>query len=476
MLSSANLNDTYFMVTNHTETYFGRKIIEGKNYSGKSQNIQPTNYSAFIYGFPFTTINFVHKILYKGCYIREVTLPADEPLFQMTNENCTEYYANCVILGQRYDISDLWKIYQKFNYYELNYEIIEIILQHNITIGRVDIIEQIYNYHSKNKYEIYKIIIDSIFNNYDQKLINFIVEKENPELKNQELTLDEFVEFIIKKKIYYIYKSQLDILIKNKKINILKLLNIIKKNENIFMMYYETIYNAYNKYYDNYNNDIIDCLVELIIEKNLPYGLLKMDILMKSKKTNMTDLMVFKLIDKHKIKYNIELVNCAIIYNRIDIIEQLSINDIQLKYDSYAINKAIKNHSWNTLKWLMNSGQNIQYHSDIIGNLMLNADLETLQKWVVVFKKKQFSLRYKPCIINQISEKGRTEILDFWKKNIKSFYDNDAVCYAIRANKNDTIEWWLHSGLNLNIASNTLKFAKENLSEIYPKLISVSAN
>lgn len=236
-----------------------------------------------------------------------------------------------------------------------------------------------------------------------------------------------------------------------------------KENDNeFFVRYHATIFDAIAKYCasdENYDN-IMKCFMDFFFEKNLSIGSLKNDTLMKNKKINITKLIEYKLDDNNKLKCNIDVINYAIIHNRVDIIEQLIKSDIQLKYDFFAINRAIKNHSWNTLKWLCDNDCDIPYHANIIGNLMLHADLETLKTWVTLFEKKQYSLHYRPYIISQVSEKGRTDILDFCRKNIKLFYDEDAVCYAIRANQYKTVNWWLESGLKLNISKNTLKFAK----------------
>lgn len=190
MKPNCNLNDTYFMVTNCEEMYRGHKFTEGKNYSNQFPILKPTIYIEPRLGFPFTTINFVHLILRKGCYIREITLPEDEPLFQITEANCTEYSANCIILGKRYNISDLWEIYQEYDYY---------------------------NYIEFNHIVIQTMINNVLGNCNNQKLINLTIEKGIFKTKNLEPTIEEFVLFFYMKK-YHIGDDKLDCLIKIKKL------------------------------------------------------------------------------------------------------------------------------------------------------------------------------------------------------------------------------------------------------------------
>ncbi|AVL94818.1 hypothetical protein ma432 [Moumouvirus australiensis] len=62
--------------------------------------------------FYFTKLRYIHKFLDFGVYLQEVTLPIDNPDFQMIKDpEGKKYRANMIILGKRRDLKDseTWK-------------------------------------------------------------------------------------------------------------------------------------------------------------------------------------------------------------------------------------------------------------------------------------------------------------------------------------------------------------------------------
>src|SRR5579875_3340782 len=95
----------YFKITNEEEIHHGFQYVDGLNIL--TEEFQEEG-SCVQGGFYFTDIKNILKFLDYGIYLREVTLPTDDPDFKMVlDPQGDKWRANKIILGKRYLLSDL---------------------------------------------------------------------------------------------------------------------------------------------------------------------------------------------------------------------------------------------------------------------------------------------------------------------------------------------------------------------------------
>jgi len=104
-MSHGIIDQTYYKVTNENEIHF--KFIYREGLNTLKGHFNDTG-SCVAGGLYFTTLNHIHKFYDHGIYIREVTLPLDDPTFQVIKDvSGDKWRANKIILGKRYSLFDL---------------------------------------------------------------------------------------------------------------------------------------------------------------------------------------------------------------------------------------------------------------------------------------------------------------------------------------------------------------------------------
>ena len=97
----------YFKITNAAENHNGFQYSDGLNVLKEKFNDNPDD-SCCKGGFYFTNAENIFKFLNYGIYLREVTLPTDNPDFRMIKDKEDDKWrANMIILGKRYDLSSV---------------------------------------------------------------------------------------------------------------------------------------------------------------------------------------------------------------------------------------------------------------------------------------------------------------------------------------------------------------------------------
>ena len=91
----------YYKITNAEENHHGFQYQDGLNVLVEEFNENPDPCGAG--GFYFTDAEHIFEFLEFGIYLREVTLPIDNPAFKMVKDGI-KYRTNMIILGKRYDL------------------------------------------------------------------------------------------------------------------------------------------------------------------------------------------------------------------------------------------------------------------------------------------------------------------------------------------------------------------------------------
>ena len=95
----------YFKITNKDENHNGFQYADGLNILKEEFNNDP-NQSCCAGGLYFSNAANIFKFLDYGVYLREITLPTDNPDFLMIKDN-NKWRANMIILGKRYELSNI---------------------------------------------------------------------------------------------------------------------------------------------------------------------------------------------------------------------------------------------------------------------------------------------------------------------------------------------------------------------------------
>ena len=94
----------YFKITNEKENHNDFQYVDGLNVLKEEFNDDP-NQSCCKGGLYFTDATNIFKFLNYGIYLREITLPVDNPDFKMIKDKSGDKWrANMIILGKRYDL------------------------------------------------------------------------------------------------------------------------------------------------------------------------------------------------------------------------------------------------------------------------------------------------------------------------------------------------------------------------------------
>lgn len=176
----------YYKITNKDEKHHGHKYVDGLNDLN-----EPFSESGLCVpgGFYFTTDEYIHNFYKFGIYVREITLPFDDPDFKMKEipeENI--WRANKIILGKRYCLND-----------PLTYSILGIkmmTMDDASSHGFIDILDWWLNYNIQNnvalRYSEYAIDLASK-NGHDNVLDWWIDlhRNTNIELKYTKFAIDD---------------------------------------------------------------------------------------------------------------------------------------------------------------------------------------------------------------------------------------------------------------------------------------------
>ena len=97
----------YFKITNAAENHNGFQYLDGLNVLKEKFNDDP-NKSCCPGGLYFTNGENIFKFLNYGIYLREVTLPIENPDFKKVKDpSGDKWRANMIILEKRYDLSNV---------------------------------------------------------------------------------------------------------------------------------------------------------------------------------------------------------------------------------------------------------------------------------------------------------------------------------------------------------------------------------
>ena len=95
----------YFKITNKKEKHHGFKYVNGLNVLEQEFNDNP-KHSCCTGGLYFTNAANIFEFLNYGIYLREVTLPTDNPDLLMIKDG-NKWRANMIILEKRYELSNV---------------------------------------------------------------------------------------------------------------------------------------------------------------------------------------------------------------------------------------------------------------------------------------------------------------------------------------------------------------------------------
>jgi len=110
-------------------------------------------------GFYFTNAKHILEFLDYGIYLRKVTLPTDDPDFKMVKDKNNKWRVNIIILGTRYNLSDV----STFQY----------LIDHGIDIYANN--KRTIKWASKNRYsKVVEFLISKLIELFISKHIDFI--------------------------------------------------------------------------------------------------------------------------------------------------------------------------------------------------------------------------------------------------------------------------------------------------------------
>jgi len=93
-----NTNKLYFKITNTNENHYGFQYNDGLNVLKDKFNNNPKA-TCVPGGLYFTDAEHIFEFLTYGIYLREVTLPVNDPDFKMVKDG-NKWRANKIILGK----------------------------------------------------------------------------------------------------------------------------------------------------------------------------------------------------------------------------------------------------------------------------------------------------------------------------------------------------------------------------------------
>ena len=96
------MNKSYYKITNAEENHHGFQYKDGLNVLKEKFNENPDHHCC-AGGLYFTDVEHIFGFMEYGIYLREITLPTENPDFKMVRDR-NKYRANMVILGKRYEL------------------------------------------------------------------------------------------------------------------------------------------------------------------------------------------------------------------------------------------------------------------------------------------------------------------------------------------------------------------------------------
>ena len=103
--------NTFYKITNCREIHQDHVYKDGLNILNKPFDQKGSCTPGGLY---FTTLEHIHKFYDYGCFLREITLPVENPEFQVVKDpDDNKYRANMILLGKKYSLSDP-KTFEKF--------------------------------------------------------------------------------------------------------------------------------------------------------------------------------------------------------------------------------------------------------------------------------------------------------------------------------------------------------------------------
>ena len=94
----------YVKITNSQENHNGFQYVDGLNILTEKFN-DDANDSCCAGGFYFTNVRNIFKFIEYGVYLREITLPTEDPEFKMIKDKTGDKWrSNMIILGNRYNL------------------------------------------------------------------------------------------------------------------------------------------------------------------------------------------------------------------------------------------------------------------------------------------------------------------------------------------------------------------------------------
>lgn len=139
-------NIKYAKITNKKEIHYDLQYSTGLIKDNVPFNPEGSCVGGGIY---FAPLDKIHKFLNYGCWLRIVSLPINDPNFQMTNDGIDKFRANMIILSERYSLFDI-ETYKKFGLAIPN-EIDMVMMASNY--GEREILEKIITDKNKSSYE-----------------------------------------------------------------------------------------------------------------------------------------------------------------------------------------------------------------------------------------------------------------------------------------------------------------------------------
>jgi len=101
-----NSHKLYFKITNEKENHNGFQYNDGLNVLKGEFNDDPKA-SCVAGGFYFTDTEHIFEFLNYGIYLREVTLPTNDPDFKIVQDKNNKWRANKIFLGKKYNLNDV---------------------------------------------------------------------------------------------------------------------------------------------------------------------------------------------------------------------------------------------------------------------------------------------------------------------------------------------------------------------------------
>ena len=103
--------NTFYKITNCREIHQDHVYKDGLNILNKPFDQKGSCTPGGLY---FTTLEHIHKFYDYGCFLREITLPVENPEFRVVKDpEDNKYRANMILLGKKYSLSDP-KTFEKF--------------------------------------------------------------------------------------------------------------------------------------------------------------------------------------------------------------------------------------------------------------------------------------------------------------------------------------------------------------------------